>query len=30
VDLAMDFDPLIGCLSSVSLVPARQEPPNLV
>jgi CubicO group peptidase (beta-lactamase class C family) len=30
VDLALEFDPVLDCLSSVSLVPARQEPPNLI
>jgi hypothetical protein len=30
VELALELDPVLDCLSSVSLVPARQEPPNLV
>ena len=29
-DLALEFDPLLECLSSVTFVPARQEPPNLI
>ncbi|MGH9887745.1 MAG: serine hydrolase, partial [bacterium] len=30
VDLALELDPRLNCLSAVSLVPARQEPPNLL
>jgi hypothetical protein len=30
VDLVLELDPQLYCLSSVLLVPGRQEPPNLV